>query len=195
MMIGLRNKVSRFVKVGLGVVICAGALSACQTTSQPLEKKDVTLDDIHIVLPDSLLNLKGFEIERIFVQEEGSYVNEEVKFKGGFFSFERYFRGGFTRVSEHNLDKIVGKYYSSFEPLKPSAAVHANVGTLYHTTIYNGKEDVTCVVGMGNQGRTIALTRGPGYTGRISGQHCEIGKKPDLDTVVLPLLKKIKLRS
>jgi len=172
-------------------------MSACQTTSEKFDtEKDVDISETHIVLPEGLLKLKGVEFKGGKINETGSFRREVAIFKNGYFTFDRYFMGGFHMITKEKFLKILnGKFVDIQSTDRIKTAAFA-VGTVHYTIVHdldNGNE-WTCFAMAGNYGLRTPLLGGAGTEGSTYGEYCAIGNVPNFEEQVLPWVKKIRLR-
>lgn len=181
-------------QTGAVLSLCLVFATACQTTNQGFDStRDVDISETRIELPADLLALKGFKILKASISETGSYRSEKVTFTGGFFSYDRYMRGGIYTITKNSVQKIVDKHFSEFQMNGAIQKTNAAIGDVYSATLIS--KDETCILIMGNVGQEKMLVGGAGFPGQTTGQYCEKGNVPDLDKTVMKWLKRVRLRS
>lgn len=173
--------------------LCVMLTTGCQTTNRGFDKeRDVDISETRIELPQELYALKGFKIKKATIKENGSYRRETVTFTGGFFSFDRYLRGGILQTSKDKFTKLLTKHYSDFKVLSAIKKANLKIGDVYYATVQN--DDQTCFVISGNYGTSMMTRGGTGYPGATIGAYCEPGAHPKLEEGVMTWLKLVHLR-
>ena len=172
--------------------ICLGLATACQTNQGWQTEQEVDIQETSIMLPDELLKLKGFKIKKAMVKEDGSFRRETVHFTGGYFTYDRFFRGGMLEMNPHKFRKLLEKYYSAFKIDGEVQKTNAAIGDIYYATLHG--KGLTCIVMSGNYGTFMRLRGGTGYPGQTDGEYCERGTVAGLSDQALKWLKRIRLR-
>ena len=185
-MILSQQKWLRSVVVG---ALCTAVLVSCQTTGGT---RVVDISETRIVFPEGLKSLKGFEIGKAEISESGSFRNESVFFTGGYFSYSRYFHGGFRPMSKNRMRQHTVEAFPTATYIGPIRSVNVGIGQVYYTTFKNDGE--TCFFMKGNSGPSAELRSGSGSTALTAGLYCEPGHRPDLERRVLKWMKLVKLR-
>lgn len=180
-------------KILTTAALCTLTLGACQTTQSDFTKKKVvSLEETNIELPRELLDLKGFKVKEAVIYEDASYHRELVRFTGGVFYYDQYYRGGFYQITPTRFKKKIANNFKNASHVGEIKNTRFKIGDTFYTTV--NVEDHTCMVIYGNYGTTVALKGGTGYTGFTYGYYCQPGDHPNIQDTVLPWLKKIHIR-
>jgi len=104
-------------------------------------------------------------------RDEGSLRTEQLFFKGGFLSYDQYYRGGFRTRTPDDLIELAKRLFD-----------HATFGEPQLTTVPLGQiryltlqvpDKETCFVLLANQGPFTQLQGGRGTTGQLKGVFCQ----------------------
>ena len=148
----------RHLRTAIGGFWMAVVLAGCQT-AQRADFTDVSLARTKFVLP-----AKWAEDVSARARDEGSLRTEQLFFKGGFLSYDQYYRGGFRTRTPDDLIELAKRIFD-----------HATFGEPQLTTVPLGQiryltlqvpDKETCFVLLANQGPFTQLQGGRGKIGR-----------------------------
>ena len=174
----------------LATVAMLFVLAACQTTSH-IREREVDPSETLIRFPVELNDLKGFKFKGAKIYSEGSYEVQIVYFTGGSYAYERYFFGGFHKVTKDNFEKRLKKRFEGATNISPIKTTNANVGLIHYATFE--RDGNTCFFLQSNYGSHLNFRTGTGTEGRTEGVYCAKGVVDGLEKEILQWVKKVRL--
>jgi len=172
-------------------------LYGCQTTLTGFAKeRSVDVNETKIVMPAELSERDGFKIIGAKILETGSHRRETVYFTGGFFSYDRYFLGGFDKRSARLLRNSIAYYFSNPSDIRPVKVGRFATGKVFYTTFTAVEEGRlgTCFIMTGDYGKLVTHSGVTGTEGITSATYCKDGDVPNLEEAVVPWMAKIAMR-